>query len=156
MRNLRIASHVHHRLDLSDTPKTASSCQVRAIAFDPREETDIYSATVSGSITSSDVIDIDLWRLWPRQKHVAAFSAPIYTNWQASQQIISLDFLSDGGSFVQGESALCVISAGGDIAVCPVQHDFIFSSHVSRISFISSQEYGRLAASCSICADCGT
>lgn len=147
MRNLRIASHIHHRLDLSDTPKTASSCQVRAIAFDPREETDIYSATVSGSITSSDVIDIDLWRLWPRQKHVAAFSAPIYTPWQTSQQIVSLDFLSDGGSFVQGEPALCVISAGGDIAVCPIHDDDDESSEPTLPEIVGSVEQGILAAS---------
>ncbi|UZJ53574.1 hypothetical protein CBS101457_002894 [Exobasidium rhododendri] len=125
MRNLRVSSLIRHELDLQAAQKEEAKTHIRAIAIDP-QTANIYSTTSSISSSSSTLVNLDLWQLTPAQLHLAAFSTPISrreTNRHDSQQIVSLDHLSDGGSFVNNEPALCIVSAGGDIALLALSEE---------------------------------
>lgn len=121
MRNLRIDAFFQPRLELQSTPKDIATTHISAVAVDPSDDS-IYTTTTSPSNTSSSLVDIDLWKITPHQKHCSSFSAPIIRNdnFTADDQVIALDILADGGSFVQNDAAVCIVTAGGDIALVPI------------------------------------
>jgi elongator complex protein 1 len=147
MRNLRVSSHVRYTLELQSTPKDERNTPIRSIAIDA-QTSHIYSATSSSSNTSSILIDLDLWQLTPSQRHLCSFSAPVSrseTFRGTQQQVVSLDHLSDGGSFVNNDPALCIVCAGGDIAVLALNDDRIDEEPVLP-EIVGSVEQGILAA----------
>lgn len=142
MRNLRIAALRQPRLDLHATPKDAASTHISATLVDP-EDDGLYAITTSASYVSDARVDVDVWRLTPKQQHVASFSTPAGGGGVAGgqhhhrpdgagpssfassskapppPQIVSSTVLADGGSFMQNDPAICIVCAGGDIALVP-------------------------------------
>ena len=142
-----MSSHVRHTLDLQATPKNKASTQIRAVAIDAQDSR-LHAATSSLSLTSSSQVNLDLWQITPVQRHLSSFSAPLsrpLTNRGGDQQVVALDHLSDGGSFVDNEPALCLVCAGGDIALLALSDDSSDDDPVLP-EIVGSVEQGILAA----------